>query len=107
MPCFIIIEGIEFRIRLFFDSVYAAIMWGYPWLKRVFGKVILSSISPNNNFNNCPQKVMYTAFAKQDNCYDGFIYLKWRMQYILLYLLDIIYSSLVTPCHAGFAIRRN
>ena len=51
MPCFIIIEGIELRIRLFFDSVYAAIMWGYPWLKRVFGKVILSSISPNNNFN--------------------------------------------------------
>lgn len=47
-------------------------------------KVILSSISPNNNFNNCPQKVMYTAFAKQDNCYDGFIYLKWRMQYISL-----------------------
>ena len=38
MPCFIIIEGIEFRIRLFFDSVYAALMWGYPWLKRVFGK---------------------------------------------------------------------
>ena len=28
---------------------------------------------------------MYTASAKQDNCYDGFIYLKWRMQYILLY----------------------